>query len=419
MKRLRNALSLTLVLALVLSLSLTGASAVDLTYDNAQSFIDVQVNTDADAKNYTDKADAVECYNPYWGQASSNTGYFPFERDTTITVTYLPGVDYTGNELSEPFVWVALFPYRQQADGSYAPVLAEDEYGTAMPYILTVDGTFEPVPYSCAGAWSYSIHDGGTLRGLAPGESVTFTIPFDELGDDLLYEVQAILSFNWRIDDMSGFDIASSSWRYARVMLEEQAEQPVAPQYTADNPKVSDWATEYYNIAKGLNLIPTDGVLGSDYTVKITRAQFAALAVTAYEKAMGTTVSVSAGDDVFADCTGNQYVAKAFNLGIISGYNTADTRAGISVGPNDPITREQAATMLTQLMNKYCDATGGVYPAKAESLPFTDTASSWALDNIATVYENGIMGCTSDTTFDCTGNYTTEQAIVTMYRAAQ
>ena len=154
MKHLRRALSLTLALALALSLSLIPASAAELTYDNATSFIDVQVNTDADNEVFIDEADAVDYYNPYWRQTSSNTGYFAFERDSTITVTYLPGVGYTGNEISEPFVWVALFPYRQQADGSYVSTLGEDEYGNAVPYILSVDGTFQPVDVSTLDPWS-------------------------------------------------------------------------------------------------------------------------------------------------------------------------------------------------------------------------------------------------------------------------
>ena len=197
---------------------------------------------------------------------------------------------------------------------------------------------------------------------------------------------------------------------------EDETTTVTQPTYTTDSPKVNEWAVQYYNEANGLHLIPTDGVLGSDYTVNITRAQFAALAVTTYERALNTTVSVSAGDDTFADCTGNEYVAKAYNLGILSGYNSADTRSGVYVGPNDLITREQAAVMLTRMMIKYNDVTGGVQPAKAESLPFTDTASSWALDGIATVYEHGIMAGTSATTFDGKANYTIEQAVVTMYR---
>ena len=260
MKRLRNALSLTLALALALSLSLIPPSAAELTYDNATSFIDVQVNTDVDTEVFIDEADAVDYYNPYWGQTSSNTGYFIFDRDTTITVTYLPGVGYTGNEISEPFVWVALFPYRQQADGSYVSTLGEDEYGNAVPYILSVDGTFQPVEVNTLDPWSYSIYDTGTLRGLNPGESVTFTIPFDEFGDDLLYEVQAVLSFNWQEDPMSGWIVANDSWRYVRVLLDEQAgqttqpEQPVEPETPVEpeQPSVTTPdGTVTYTVQKG------------------------------------------------------------------------------------------------------------------------------------------------------------------------
>ena len=222
MTRHRKALSLTLALALVLSLSLTSASAVELTYDNAQSFIDVQINLDVDTEVFIDEADAVDYYNPYWGQTSSNTGYFAFEWDTSITVTYLPGAVDSNTDYSEPFVWIALFPFRQQADGSYVSTLQQDEYGNDVPYILHTDGTFAPVPADAIMPENYSIFDGGMLRGLAPGESVTFTIPFDELGDDQLYEMQAILSFNWREDEMSGWAVANDSWRYFRILLDEE-----------------------------------------------------------------------------------------------------------------------------------------------------------------------------------------------------
>lgn len=206
-----------------------------------------------------------------------------------------------------------------------------------------------------------------------------------------------------------------SNWGSTSKPVEETP-AVTQPAYTTDNPKVDAWANDFYTQAKGFGLLPTDGVLGSDYTAKITRAQFAALAVTTYERVLNTTVSTSAGDTTFADCTGNEYVAKAYNLGILSGYNSAATRAGVSVGPNDPITREQAAVMLARLMTVYSETTGGVQPAKAESLPFKDAASSWALDGIATVYEHGIMAGTSATTFDGKANYTIEQAVVTMYR---
>lgn len=219
------------------------------------------------------------------------------------------------------------------------------------------------------------------------------------------------------VDEVFNFSTGEmlSNWGTTSKPVEETP-AVTQPAYTTDNPKVDAWAKDFYVQSDGFGILPTDGVLGSDYTVKITRAQFAALAVTTYERALNTTIPTSTGDDIFADCTGNEYVAKAYNLGILSGYNSAATRAGVSVGPNDLITREQAAVMLARMMTKYNDATSGFQLAKAESLPFTDTASSWALDSIATVYEHGVMAGTSATTFDGKANYTIEQAVVTMYR---
>ena len=132
-------------------------------------------------------------------------------------------------------------------------------------------------------------------------------------------------------------------------------------------------------------------------------------------------IPVDTGDDVFADSTGNEAIAKAYNLGLIGGYNSAPDRSGVSVGPNDLITREQAATMLTRLMEQLSDdfseigRTGwSVY--RADNLPFTDTISDWALDGVKAMYGNGVMTGTSGTTFSPKGNYTIEQSIVTLMR---
>lgn len=143
------------------------------------------------------------------------------------------------------------------------------------------------------------------------------------------------------VDEVFNFSTGEmlSNWGSSSKPVEETP-AVTQPTYTTDNPKVDAWAKDFYVQSDGFGILPTDGVLGSDYTAKITRAQFAALAVTTYEQNMGTTIPVNAGDTTFADCTGNEYVAKAYNLGILSGYNSADTRAGVSVGPNDLITRE-------------------------------------------------------------------------------
>ena len=133
------------------------------------------------------------------------------------------------------------------------------------------------------------------------------------------------------------------------------------------------------------------------------------------------TISVNPGDDVFADSTGDTNMAKAYTLGILGGYNNADTRAGVYVGPNDNITREQAATMLTRLMEKLIvafDSVGrtGWTVWYADSLPFTDTISDWAYDGVRAVYGVGAMTGTTGTTFSAKANYTIEQSIVTIMR---
>lgn len=175
-------------------------------------------------------------------------------------------------------------------------------------------------------------------------------------------------------------------------------------------PIVNDWAETNVQSAADRGLIP-DGVLGADYTAKITRAQFAALAVHTYEHITGDTVSVKTGDDVFADSTGNPYLAKAYNLGIIKGYNTSASRSAVKVGPDDSITREQAATMLARLSQVL-----GKPLSPAPRLPFTDAISHWAYDSVCGVYQAGIMNGTSSVTFSAQGSYTIEQAITTMYR---
>ena len=174
----------------------------------------------------------------------------------------------------------------------------------------------------------------------------------------------------------------------------------------------SSWAGEELQEAANQGLIPKTG-LKDDYTQPITRREFALLAVHAYETITGKTVPIDfeAKDTVFADSIGDLPVAKAYNLGILTGYNTAESRADVEVGPGDPITREQAATMLARLSQAL-----GHPLSPAGSLPFTDAISSWARDSVGQVYQAGIMIGTSATSFHASGTYTTEQSIVTMVR---
>ena len=241
------------------------------------------------------------------------------------------------------------------------------------------------------------------------------------------------------VDDVFDFATASlkSNWNDGTGTVTEtpvtEPETPVATSVTYSN-----WAAEDIINAISMGYLDDDpdvfgyqpavtDLLGSDYTKAITRGQFSALAVRYYETLMSDitgkdyTIAVNPGDDVFADCSGDENMAKAFNLGILGGYNSADTRAGVYVGPDDNITREQAATMLTRLMEKLITAFDSVGRTGwtvwyADDLPFTDSIADWAYDGVRAVYGVGAMTGTTGTTFSAKSNYTIEQSIVTLMR---
>lgn len=243
------------------------------------------------------------------------------------------------------------------------------------------------------------------------------------------------------IGDVFDFETATlkSNWSDSTGSTTEtpvtEPENPVTETPAADKVTYSDWAESDIMSAGGkgyLDTVPqgnapavTD-LLGSDYTRAITRGQFAALAVRFYEQFMENyypeengTIVVNPGDDVFADSVNNEAMAKAYNLGILGGYNSADSRSGVYVGPDDNITREQAATMLARLMSIIDEETGRGFYMSTDfnaTLPFTDGISDWALDSVKAMYHWGIMTGTSGTTFSGQSNYTIEQSIVTLMR---
>ena len=216
------------------------------------------------------------------------------------------------------------------------------------------------------------------------------------------------------------------------TVTETPVTEPETP--AATTVTYSDWAAQ--DILNAVSYGYIDGtdnndpavtdLLGSDYTKAITRGQFASLAVRLYESRLAMDglngeIAVAPGDDVFADCSGNTDMAKAYNLGLIGGYNSADSRSGVYVGPDDLITREQAATMLARLMAKLDEDLGRSMLDRMTgvTLPFVDTISDWALDSVETVYEAGVMNGTSGTTFSAKDNYTIEQSIVTVMRISE
>ena len=370
MKCLRKAFSLAFALTLVLSMSLISALAASepyyLTHDEALEYISLQINTDLeDDTVYIDSEDALEYYDPYWGQTRLNTGYHALERDTSITVTHLPG-NPAGDSA---YIYIVLVPYRQQADGSYVSTLKENTFYemwadgapyTDLDYItFCTDGNFHLLSEFSALADVYVDYSSVSL---APGESVTFALPFDRFGDDLMYEVQAIMSYP------DGPDSTHNSFRISRVRLDEtavaqmRAEQaPVAGfsdvhagDYFA---KAVEWAVE-----RGITTGTSATTFSPEATV--TRAQ----AVTFLWRAAGSPEPAATASP-FADAADpSAYYYKAVlwatEQGITNGVSAT------SFGTDSPVTYDQMLAFMAR-------AAG----ADTGSGDWSQAAIDWAAEN--------------------------------------
>ena len=163
---------------------------------------------------------------------------------------------------------------------------------------------------------------------------------------------------------------------------------------------VSNWSKDIVTEAIDANIVPKAS-LGIDYTKAITRAQFCAIATQLYETVTGKPLTASGS----FDDTNDTNVLKMASIGVINGYGNG------KFGPDDKLTRAQAATILTRLSEALGkDMTEG-------NPQFTDIAANhWARTFVNKCYKAGIMLGTSDTTFSPNASYTIEQSIVTMVR---
>lgn len=171
-----------------------------------------------------------------------------------------------------------------------------------------------------------------------------------------------------------------------------------------------EWAQGFIEDADEMGLIP-DCLVGQDMTQKITREEFAALAVKVYEKMTGNT-SVAPGA-AFADCTDAE-VLKAVAIGITNGTDSAKNL----FSPNAYITREQCAAMLARAYKASAFAgwtladdasfndrfrAGFTMPEK-----FADDAkiSAYAKDSVYFMVANGIINGVGDNLFAPVGDTT-------------
>ena len=174
--------------------------------------------------------------------------------------------------------------------------------------------------------------------------------------------------------------------------------------------QASTWAQNELAKANELNLIP-DSLKNGDLTKSITREEFAAVSVKAYEALTGKKAAPVANNP-FVD-TKNTEVLKAYNLGITTGTSAA------TFEPNALLNREQAATMLARTYKKatidgWTIADDSKFPLEyTKSNTFADDKdiSSWAKDSVYFMNANGIINGVGDNKFAPKNTTSAEEAV--------
>lgn len=176
------------------------------------------------------------------------------------------------------------------------------------------------------------------------------------------------------------------------------------------NFEASNWAQKELAEANTLNLIP-DCLKEADLTKAITREEFAAVSVKAYEALTGK-VATPVATNPFTD-TQNEEVLKAYALGITTGTSAT------TFTPNAVLNREQAATMLTRTYKKatidgwtiQTDANFPLSYTKTNTFADDDKISSWAKDSVYFMNANEIIKGVGDNKFAPKNTTSAEEAV--------
>lgn len=177
----------------------------------------------------------------------------------------------------------------------------------------------------------------------------------------------------------------------------------------------SDWAREELERADSIGIIPEE-LSGADFAEAITRLDFSRVLVKTYEKLMMTELSLSE-EKPFSDVD-DEAVLKAYGAGFIQGMGD-----GLFL-PEELLSREQAAAMLTRIYKKalYADWTIDKdeefipeYDA-GEELSDGDELSDWAEESVYFMLSKEIVNGVGDNKFAPKSNISAEQAIIIALR---
>lgn len=168
----------------------------------------------------------------------------------------------------------------------------------------------------------------------------------------------------------------------------------------------STWAAPYVTAVTSEPELDVSQLLGV-YQNRITRGEFAYLAVALYNYYTGT--APEAGLARFTDTT-DPYVLAAKNAGIVSGYEDGSYR------PSSEIRRDELATLFVNLFK----ATNINYQS-ADASRFADDAiiQSWAKSSVYIAKKNGVVSGVGSGNFNPAGTATREEALIMLYKATR
>jgi len=162
----------------------------------------------------------------------------------------------------------------------------------------------------------------------------------------------------------------------------------------------STWAHNSITQAHNHGLIPQN--LQTNFTANATRAEFTAFAVALYETVTGREITERT---TFND-TNDINVQKMGGLGVVGGVG------GGNFNPNGTITRQEAAAMLSRLIERIDQPLPIVAPTFADNAQI----ANWATQAVGQIQAAGIMGGVGNNQFSPTGQFTREQSITTILR---
>ncbi len=171
----------------------------------------------------------------------------------------------------------------------------------------------------------------------------------------------------------------------------------------------SNWAVEELNKANEKELIP-EIFEKQDLTTNITRREFAHIAVKLWEAISGQTM-VAGPKNPFTD-TEDPEVLKAYNLKITKG--TSET----TFSPDELITREQMATMMTRALQKAGIDTS-VDLDKVEKFADDSEIHSWGKESVYYMSNIGIIKGVGNNNFGVVGDASKEQSLLISVRSVE